>query len=70
MKKLLITGFDPFGGNSINPSWMAVQQLPDQVGTFSIRRKMLPTVYGEAAKAVIAEAENYHPDVILCVPGL
>lgn len=32
MKKLLITGFDPFGGEAINPSWEAVRQLPDQVG--------------------------------------
>lgn len=67
MKKLLITGFDPFGGNSINPSWMAVEQLPDQIGAFSVRKKMLPTVYGEAARAVIAEAKNFCPDVILCV---
>ena len=67
MKKLLITGFDPFGGNSVNPSWMAVQQLPEQIGTFSVRKKMLPTVYGEAARTVIAEAENFGPDVIICV---
>ena len=67
MKKLLITGFDPFGGNSVNPSWMAVQQLPDQIGAFCVRKKMLPTVYGEAARTVIAEAEHFSPDVILCV---
>ena len=35
MKKLLITGFDPFGGQSVNPSWAAVEQLPEQVGEFA-----------------------------------
>ena len=32
MKKLLITGFAPFGGGDVNPSWLAVQALPDRVG--------------------------------------
>ena len=34
MKKLLITGFDPFGGAAVNPSWMAVSRLPDRVGDY------------------------------------
>ena len=32
-KKLLITGFDPFGANTVNPSWLAVSQLPEQIGS-------------------------------------
>ena len=32
MKKLLITGFEPFGGEAINPSWEAVRGLPDAIG--------------------------------------
>ena len=31
-KVLLITGFDPFGGAAVNPSWEAVSALPDRVG--------------------------------------
>jgi pyroglutamyl-peptidase len=67
MKKLLITGFDPFGGQTVNPSWLAVSQLPDQVGDFAISKMMIPTVFGVAADAVLAEAEKLQPDVILCV---
>ena len=67
MKKLLITGFDPFGGAAVNPSWLAVEQLPGRVGDFAIYKRMIPTVFGAAAEAVLEEAEKVQPDVILCV---
>ena len=67
MKKLLITGFDPFGGAALNPAWLAVQALPDVVGAFALTKLEIPTVFGEAAKAVLAAAESCCPDVILCV---
>ena len=65
-KKLLITGFDPFGGESINPSWEAVKLLPDKIGDFEITKLQIPTVFGKAAKEVIAAAEKLKPDVIIC----
>ena len=67
MKKLLITGFDPFGGQTVNPSWLAVERLPDRIVDFAIYKKMIPTVFGTAAEAVLEEAEKVQPDVILCV---
>ena len=67
MKKLLITGFDPFGGAAVNPSWLAVEQLPKQVGAFEVHKRMIPTVFGAAAEAVLEEAKKVQPDVILCV---
>ena len=67
MKKLLITGFDPFGGQTVNPSWLAVERLPDRIGDFAIYKRMIPTVFGAAAEAVLEEAEKVQPDVILCV---
>ena len=67
MKKLLITGFDPFNGNLENPSWQAVSALPDTVGEYRLQKMQLPTVYGEAAKRVIAAAGEWAPDVILCL---
>jgi len=67
MKKLLITGFDPFNGNKSNPSWQAAEELPDKVGNFELKKLQLPTVYGEAARNVIAEADIWQPDVILCL---
>lgn len=67
MKKLLITGFDPFGGANINPSWEAVRQLPDKIGDFVLCKLEIPTVFGKAAQAVLSVAKEFSPDVILCI---
>ena len=67
MKKLLITGFESFGGCPRNPSWMAVELLPDQVGDYRLTKMELPTVFGAAAQMVLEAARELRPDVILCV---
>ena len=67
MKKLLITGFSPFGGGDINPSWQAVQALPTRVGEFELYKMELPTVFGEAPAQVIAKAAEIGADVVLSV---
>lgn len=67
MKKLLITGFDPFGGAAVNPSWQAVRQLPDRVGDFELCKLEIPTVFDLATRVVLEEAAQFRPDVILCV---
>lgn len=66
-KRLLITGFDPFGGETLNPSWMAVKQLPDRISSYVLCKLQIPTVFGEAAARVIKKAEFFQPDVIICV---
>ena len=66
-KRLLITGFDPFDGGSVNPSSQAVMCLPDSVADFVLCKLMIPTVFEKAALQVLAQAEEFHPDVILCV---
>ena len=67
MKKLLITGFDPFGGADVNPSWQAVSRLPDMVGEFELCKLEIPTVYDVATRVVLEKAAQFRPDVILCV---
>lgn len=67
MKTLLITGFDPFGGQQLNPSWAAVEQLPEQVGEYVLCKLPIPTVFGKAAQMVQEKAAQVQPDVILCV---
>jgi len=67
MKKLLITGFDPFGGESINPSWEAVRLLPRVIGNYELCKLQIPTVFGLAGETVLKKAEEICPDVIICV---
>jgi len=67
MKKLLITGFDPFGGEPINPSWEAVKRLPDRIGDYEIVKMQLPTVFGKAASILLDRAREEKPDVIVSV---
>lgn len=64
MKTLLITGFDPFGGETINPAWEAVSRLPDEIGNFRLRKKQIPTVFGVGQRVVEAAKDA---DAVLCV---
>lgn len=67
MKTLLITGFEPFGGEEINPSWEAVSRLPARINGYMLTKRRIPVVFGEAAETVIKMAETLSPDVILCI---
>ena len=67
MKKLLITGFDPFDGQGVNPSWAAVSALPETVGGYELCKLNIPTVFGKAAQIVLEKAGEFRPDVILCI---
>jgi pyroglutamyl-peptidase len=67
MKHLIITGFDPFGGETVNPSWEAVSRLPDIIGDYRLTKLQIPTVFALDAETVLAAAAADAPDVILCV---
>lgn len=67
MKTLLITGFDPFGGESIDPAWEAVKRLPDTVGEWTLIKQEIPTVFGAASREVLDAAQKAQPDAILCI---
>lgn len=67
MKKLLVTGFDPFGGETINPAWEAVSRLPVLIGSYELTKLQVPTVFGKAADLAARKAEELSADAILCV---
>ena len=66
-KTLLITGFMPFGGEARNPSWEAVNALPDQIGAWKLIKLLLPVEFGNAARLAIETAEACHADAVLSV---
>ena len=65
--KILVTGFQPFGGESINPAYEAVRRLPATIAGADVVTVEIPVVYkkGPAAVEVAIQAEN--PDMVLCV---
>lgn len=64
--KILLTGFEPFGGEEINPSWEAVERvaLP---GDTELVKLLVPVVFNEAAHAVIEAIRQCRPDAVVCV---
>lgn len=66
-KTLLITGFEPFGSEDRNPSWEAVDALPERIGAWTLHKLLLPVEFGRAAALAVQAAEKCHPDAILCV---
>lgn len=67
MKILLITGFEPFGGETVNPSWEAVERLPNEIGDWRLEKLRIPVVFGRAGETVLARAAEVCPDAIVCV---
>jgi pyroglutamyl-peptidase len=65
--RILITGFDPFGGQSINPSWLAVQALHGRdLDGHRIVAAQLPTAFGRSLH-VLQELLNQHrPELVVC----
>lgn len=68
MQKVLITGFEPFGGERLNPSWEVVKQLNDMelVGARIVARQ-LPCVFGAALEALIAAIDEVQPVMVLAI---
>ena len=65
--KILVTGFTPFGGETINPSWEAVRALDDSIAGADIIKCEIPTEF-EASIAALKDAIDAHqPNAILCV---
>ena len=67
MKRLLITGFAPFGGDRVNPSWQAVQALPETVGGWELYKRELPVTFRGAPRALYAAMDEVEPDAVLMI---
>ncbi len=65
--KVLITGFDPFGGEKINPAWEAVNALPNEVDGVEVIKVQIPTVFKKSAQKLFEAIESVKPDAVICV---
>ena len=65
--KILVTGFDPFGGEKVNPALEAVKLLPKEIHGAEVYWAEIPTVFYKSAEVLEAEINRYQPDVVLCI---
>ncbi|UZX31002.1 pyroglutamyl-peptidase I [Lactobacillus helsingborgensis] len=63
--KILVTGFDPFGEDEINPAIEAVKRLDDEIAGAQIVKLEIPTVFGECADVVHEAILKEKPDYVL-----
>jgi pyroglutamyl-peptidase len=65
--RVLVTGFEPFGGESINPSWMAVQALHGRlVADHRLIGAQLPTVFGHSIEVLSDLLLRHRPTLVIC----
>ena len=65
--KVLLTGFDPFGGESVNPALEAVKLVADRLGDIEIVKLEVPTVFYKSIETVDAKIAEVKRDVVLCI---
>ncbi len=64
---ILFTGFEPFGGETVNPALEAVRLLPDSAGGMPIRRLRLPTSFRRAGETLLEAVDAWRPKAVVCV---
>ena len=65
--KILITGFDPFGGETVNPAYEAVKLLPDTIAGAEIIKLEVPTRFHRAGAVLEDAMQGHKPDAVICV---
>ena len=65
--KVLVTGFDPFGGEPINPAWEAVKAMKDTIAGAEIIKMQIPTVVGKSIEKIHQKMKELQPDLVISV---
>lgn len=67
-RTVLLTGFDPFGGDTVNPSWEAVSRLHGEIiAGRRVVAAQLPTTFDGAPGTLRAALRKHTPELVLCV---
>ena len=64
---VLITGFDPFGGEPINPAWEAVKAMKDEIAGATITKLQIPTVVAKSIAKVHEKMQELRPDIVISI---
>ena len=67
-KTILLTGFEPFGGESVNPSWQIAQALDGWVCEGrTVRAVRLPCAFGDALRTLDEARDAHRPELVMCL---
>ena len=64
-KVVLVTGFEPFGGEPVNPSWEICTRLPRQIAGLRVETCRVPCEFRRAIEVVAEAIERHHPDIVI-----
>ncbi|AEJ42078.1 pyroglutamyl-peptidase I [Alicyclobacillus acidocaldarius] len=69
MDAILVTGFEPFQGEALNPSWEVARSLAGEtVGVhYRVIARRLPTVYGRAGEELVSAIREVRPRAVVCL---
>ncbi|MFP7474513.1 pyroglutamyl-peptidase I [Niallia taxi] len=68
MQKILLTGFDPFGGEATNPALESVKKLDGvKIGDYLIEAREVPTVFDESIARLKEYIKEIKPALVICV---
>ena len=65
--KILLTAFEPFGGDTVNPAQEAVTLVRNEIAGAQIVKVGVPVVFGKSVETVRQAIEREKPDVVLCI---
>lgn len=65
--KVLITAFDPFGDDTQNSAYLAMDLLPDKTQKHEIVKETLPVVYNKCADRLKSLIEKHRPNGVICL---
>ena len=65
--KILLTAFDPFGGEPLNPALEAVIRIPSAIGGIQVAKQEIPTVFCKSIRVAAAAIDKEKPDAVLCI---
>nr|WP_207626851.1 pyroglutamyl-peptidase I [Photorhabdus stackebrandtii] len=64
----MITAFEPFGGETTNPSWESVRRLQDQqLSGVHIETRQLPCVFNTSLTCLYAAIDEIQPELVIAV---
>ena len=64
---VLVTGFEPFGGEKVNPSWDICALLPGEIAGMRVEKCLVPCEFRRSIEVVADAIERLHPSLVICL---